>query len=378
METVSLYIHIPFCIKKCNYCDFLSFDNKFNLVDDYINALINEIKNYSISFSNKLVKSIFIGGGTPSILSSYNIYRLMDIIHKQYNINNDAEITLECNPGTLNIDKVRAIKNSGINRLSIGLQSTDDSYLDSLGRIHSYNDFVENYSLVRNIGINNINVDLMFGLPNQTLSNWESTVKEIIKLEPEHISAYGLIIEEETNFYRKYYNNELSLPDETIERDMYWLVHNILKDNNYNHYEISNYAQNGYECKHNIVYWTMEEYIGLGLGASSFVNGYRNKNTSDLNDYLRLNGDINKILVESNSLTRNQFIEEYIFLGLRLLEGINVEDFESRFGLSIFKMYKDIIQDLVNNELIEINDKFLRLTDKGIDVSNYVFAKFLN
>lgn len=377
MKNISLYIHIPFCKSKCNYCDFLSFDNKDSVKREYVNALINEIKSYSEIAKEYSVKSIFIGGGTPSILSCSDIEKIFDSLKLYYNIDKDAEITIEANPGTLDEEKIKVLLSSEVNRISMGLQSCTNGLLKKLGRIHTWEEFLNNYNMIRNSGFDNINIDLMFALPNQTISDIENDLKKIISLRPEHISYYSLIIEEGTKFSRLYDDNKLVLPAEDVERDMYWLIHDTLQDNGYKHYEISNYALDNRECYHNKVYWKEEEYIGMGLGASSYFEGFRYKNINNLSNYIDINGDISKLKESTEKISKKTSIEEYMFLGLRLLEGIDKIDFYNRWGHEIEYYYKDVIQELIEKGLIIEDGCRLRLTKKGIDVSNFALSMFL-
>lgn len=377
MKNISLYIHIPFCKSKCKYCDFLSFDNKKETINEYVNALINEIKNYGQHTVDYQVKSIFIGGGTPSILSCEDITRIFNALKEHYNIDKEAEITLEANPGTLTIEKIEALIDSGVNRVSLGLQSCNNNKLKQLGRIHTWEKFLTNYKLIRKCGIKNINIDLMFGLPSQTTQEWKSDLNSIITLKPEHISCYGLIIEDGTVFHKLYQEDKLILPSEEMERKMYWLTHDMLEENNYKHYEISNFALNDKECYHNKVYWKEQAYIGIGLGASSYFEGYRYKNIDNFEKYLFLNGDINGIKEQIQKIDKKTEIEEYMFLGLRLLDGIKKQEFYDRWGNDIDYYYKDIIKELIAKGLLHEDSHLIRLTPKGIDVSNYVLSMFL-
>jgi oxygen-independent coproporphyrinogen-3 oxidase len=377
MKDLSLYIHIPFCKSKCNYCDFLSFDNEDKKIENYINALNNEIKNYSELTKGYQIKSIFIGGGTPSILSCNQLSSILLAIKKYYDIDKNAEITIEANPGTLTLEKIETILRYNVNRVSVGLQSCNNIALKKLGRIHTLEEFLLSYELLRNTGVKNINIDLMFALPNQTIKELESDLNNIIKLNPEHISCYGLIIEEGTLFNKLYNDNKLFLPNEEIERDMYWLVHNILEENHYKHYEISNFAKKGKECYHNTVYWKELEYIGIGLGASSYFNGYRYKNISDINNYIQLNGEINLLKEDIQKIDKLTSIEEYMFLGLRLLDGINKQEFNERWGGEVDLYYKEVIKELTQKKLLYEDAYRVKLTEKGIDISNVVLSNFL-
>lgn len=377
MKDLSIYIHIPFCESKCKYCDFLSYDNKKESIDNYLDVLNNEILNYSLQLDNYIIKSIFIGGGTPSILSCKQIEDLFNNLRNNYNISKECEITIETNPGTLDMNKAEMYKSCGVNRISLGLQSTNNKTLKALGRIHTYEDFLINYHMIREVGIHNINIDLMFGLPSQSIEDWKHTLLEIAKLKPEHVSCYSLIIEEGTKFYDMYEEDSLILPNEEDERIMYWLTREILGENNYKHYEISNYALQNKECYHNKVYWKEKEYIGMGLGASSFFQDTRYRNTNKIETYIRSKGSIEQLKEDIQPINKETKIEEFMFLGLRLLEGINVNDFKVVFDDNIDKYYKKVIDDLLKKELLIRERDIIKLTNKGIDISNYVFQQFL-
>ena len=384
---MGIYIHIPFCIKKCNYCDFLSFPVDEEIKSSYIKALQKEIADYAKLYGKrscndqKIVSSIFFGGGTPSILESKFIYDIMQSITSNFDIEENAEITIECNPGTLNLLKLSDYKHCGINRISIGLQSTNDSELLSLGRVHNYTSFVESYKDARKAGFSNINIDIMSALPGQTISSYTDTLNKVIDFEPEHISAYSLIIEEGTPFHSIYANNRKNekyppLPDEDSERDMYYLTEDILNKNGYNRYEISNYSKKGRECLHNLSYWSRDNYLGLGLGSSSLINNIRYKNISSLSQYIDLHNY--KLIEEKEILTKEDCMSEFMFLGLRKMKGISKSNFKALFNIDINTIYGDQIQKLVNDELICNTSDIIYLTKKGIDVSNFVFYEFIN
>lgn len=377
MEPVSIYIHIPFCKKKCNYCDFLSFANKENEIDSYLNALILEIKSYKNILKDNLIKTVFIGGGTPSILSTHHIQSLIDELYNNFKIYSNAEITIECNPESITKEKLIIYKRLGINRVSLGLQATENKYLEHLGRIHSYSQFYKSYHTLRELGYDNINVDLMFGLPNQSLFEWKKTIKEIIKLDVEHISTYGLIIEEGTPYYNAFHQKKWDLPSDEEERNMYWYANEELCNNGYEHYEISNYSKKGYSCKHNLVYWTLGQYIGMGIGAASFYNGFRMENVKNINDYINFKGDLKRIITSKHFSSIKELKEEFIFLGLRLINGISKEDYFNKFHDTLNSDYNEIIKNLIKDKLLIEKNNHLHLTKKGIDISNYVLAKFI-
>lgn len=393
-KDLRLYVHVPFCVKKCNYCDFLSGPSNEAGIRNYFNALYKEIRGYKDRAGEYNVSSIFIGGGTPSFVDYQYIVDALKEIKDVFDIR-DAEITIEANPGSVDQDKLRAYYNAGINRISFGLQSADDLELKLLGRIHTYSQFVENYQLARDIGFNNINIDLMSALPMQTLEAWEDTLQNISVLSPEHISAYSLIIEEGTPFYDRYgpkgYDKDM-LPDEATDRMIYKRTKELLKAYGYNRYEISNYAKEGYESKHNLAYWEGTEYLGLGLGSSSLIEARRFHNTFDMDEYNSLinsshinsshmnNGllyDLFGIRKEIVSLTKNDQIEEFMFLGLRKIQGVSKDEFFVRFGIAMENIYNKVLEDLLKDGLILIDRDMVRLTDYGIDISNHVLAEFL-
>ena len=375
-ETMELYLHIPFCVKKCAYCDFLSFPQGLDVQKRYADRLIDEIKTASAGFRDTTVTSVFVGGGTPSILDSEDMVRIFDALRQNFKIAEDAEISMEANPGTVTEKKLRDYRKAGINRLSFGLQSAENEELKALGRIHTYEEFLESYHMARACGFANINVDLMSALPGQTVESWMETLRKVAELEPEHISAYSLIIEEETPFFEKYGDDRGDglLPDEDAERDMYHRTKTFLKELGYERYEISNYAKSGYECRHNIGYWTGVPYLGLGLGASSYINGCRFCNTSDLTEYLECSS-VQRC--DEIVLTDRDMQEEYFFVGLRLTEGVSLKGFEERFGVKADDVYPGLLKRIISDGGAEIDGDHFRLTEYGMDVSNYIMAQFL-
>lgn len=376
MKPLSLYIHIPFCNKKCSYCDFLSFEGNNDLKEQYTKALIKEIKAYCDKLKDYEIDTIFIGGGTPSTLSINLMEQIFKEI-KKLNVSENAEISIEVNPGTVSEDKLLAYRVMGINRLSIGLQSVENKLLKTIGRIHNYNTFLDTYQLARKIGFDNINIDLMFALPNQTLEDWQNTIEKIVQLNPEHISSYSLIVEEGTPFSDLYEEGKYKLLDEELERKMYHYIINRLEQVGYNHYEISNFAKNNLECRHNTTYWVGTEYLGLGLGASSYMKGTRYSNCTNINRYITSSTHLVSIQENINKLSKKEKMEEFIFLGLRLNRGISIDEFQKRFDKSIYQIYESQLKQLKNECLIEIKNNIIKLTQKGIDLSNYVFSKFL-
>lgn len=382
-KNAEIYIHIPFCVKKCAYCDFLSAPADRNVQKQYVQRLMQEISTSRWARKGISVPTVFIGGGTPSILPGEDIISIMDALRSAFYLSAEAEITIECNPGTLTAEKLMAYKKAGINRLSIGLQSANNEELKLLGRIHTYEEFLESYQLAREMGFSNINVDLMSALPGQTLETYEQTLKQVCALQPEHISAYSLIIEEGTLFYQQYEEDHQLrekgkkprlLPSEETERKMYENTKAYLEQMGYHRYEISNYAKEGYECEHNKGYWTRVPYIGFGLGASGLMEETRCQNEGNLAEYLQ--GHFSK---EERPLSTQEQMEEFMFLGLRLTEGVSLKKFRELFGRDMQDVYGEKISNLIENKLIEFDllNQELRLTDYGRDLSNYVLAHFL-
>lgn len=434
--SAGIYIHIPFCKQKCLYCDFVSAKGCDRDMELYEEALLKEIESTEI---DEPVDSVFLGGGTPSVYKVEYIEEILKIIFRKYNIDKDiAEITIEVNPGTVDYDKLKRYRAAGINRISIGLQSADNEELKLLGRIHTYEKFVETYTEARRAGFNNINIDLMSAIPYQTVNSFMETLKKVVKLNPEHISAYSLIIEEGTPFYNKYgENGELSdaIPSEETDREMYHMTKTFLKENGYERYEISNYSKKGYECKHNIKYWSRDNYYGFGVAAASLVNNLRYSNISDRDKYIdillsgksnktnierinytninqinvdgRSHTNINEIRDEISEVNKDEQIEEFMFLGLRKMEGISLKEFERLSGKTLREEYGEIPDRLISEGLceeviregskdvkdilkyvdkniskemcggIKDNEEYFRLTERGIDISNSVFVEFM-
>lgn len=375
MKEIGIYIHIPFCIKKCEYCDFVSYCNKEKYVPQYINALKKEIKN-NINKEYKIT-TIYIGGGTPSSIEENYIADIIETIKLNMNDENlkefkNVEVTIEVNPGTVTEKKLETYKEIGINRLSIGLQETHDELLKSIGRIHTYEEFLKTYNLARKIGFNNINVDLMIALPNQTIQDIKENLEKIIKLNPEHISVYSLILEEGTPFYNKYNENKIRLPDEELERNMYWYVKNTLENNGYIHYEISNFSKKGFESKHNMNCWNQEEYLGFGVAAHSYNNKIRYSNINSIEEYIK---GSNKIIHEKQTLEDMQ--KEYMLLGLRKIEGINIQKFKNKFAQNPIFIFREQLSKLVDEELIIVDGNEIKLTNKGLDIANIVWEEFV-
>lgn len=377
---LELYLHIPFCVRKCAYCDFLSSPENGETIENYVEALIREIKAYQALSLNDIVVTIFLGGGTPSVLEGNQMERIFEALHEVFEIAEDAEITVEANPGTVTQEKLSAYRKLGINRISFGLQSADNGELKLLGRIHTYEQFLESYEMARTAGFTNINIDLISAIPKQTVRSWEETLKRIIRLKPEHISAYSLIIEEGTSFAKLYGEGsplERDLPSEEEERLMYEKTEEILGENGYHRYEISNYAKEGMECRHNLGYWEWKNYLGLGLGASSLLDNRRYSNTENLREYTECAGQPEKIRKNTEHLTEEEQMEEFIFLGLRKMNGISEQAFWNCFQKTIWDCYGENIRKVMEKGLLKQREGCLSLTKKGIDVSNYVFAEIL-
>ena len=372
---IGIYIHIPFCKQKCYYCDFVSYCNKDNLIEKYIQAVKKEIQLQEII---KEIDTIYIGGGTPSYIEAKYIKEILEEI-KTKNISKEAEITIEVNPGTVTLDKLQKYKNCGINRLSIGLQSTQNNLLKTIGRIHNFEEFLETYKMARKVGFKNINVDLMLGLPNQKISDLKESLEKVLELKPEHISVYSLIVEENTPIADKIEKNELILPEEETERNMYWYVKNTLELNGFHHYEISNFAKKGFESKHNLNCWEQQEYIGIGTAAHSYVENVRYSNTENLEKYIdnieQGTPENNKIIHEVQN--ENDKKKEFMLLGLRKIDGIKISEFKKVFGDNPIYLFRNELKKLSDEELIEIYDDIIRLTNKGIDLANLVWEEFI-
>ena len=376
MGKISLYIHIPFCAKKCLYCDFPSFARKDHLRKAYIEALNKEIISLREKHNNLEINTIFIGGGTPSVLEADELECLLKEVAK-LNMAKDIEYSMECNPGNLTEEKLEVMKKYGVNRISMGLQAKQDNLLKGLGRIHNYKTFKENFLLAKKVGFNNINIDLMFGLPNQRLNEWEETLREIISLEPAHISAYSLIIEEGTAFYNLYENDKLKLPTEEEERKMYHLAKKILEENGFNQYEISNYAKEGKECRHNLAYWNMDNWIGVGSAAASYINGKRIKNISSVEEYINSINEKGEAVEEIITNSKNDNMEEFMFMGLRKINGIDENEFKKRFSMNINDVYGEILNKYIDEGLLIRESGRIFLSEKGIEISNIIMADFL-
>ncbi len=372
MERCGIYLHIPFCRRKCQYCDFVSFSD-FSREDDYFAFLRREIALYEETLSECSIDTIFFGGGTPSAVAPAHIFHLMDQLRK-YNIAENAEITLEANPATLTEENLLIYRQAGINRLSIGLQSAEDRELKALGRLHSAEDFRNNYAAARKAGFANINVDIMFGIPLQTAKSFHQTLETVCDLQPEHISAYSLILEEGTPFFER---TDLKLPEEETERWMYEHLQSYLSTSGYFPYEISNFAKKGFACRHNLKYWRMENFIGFGLAAHSFFRGRRYANTSDYKEYMQLLSRGDKPVIQSQRETEEELFQDAIITGMRLMEGIDTESLRKRFGIDFEKRYGNLLEKYLKSGHLLRTGKGYALTKKGFEISNYILSDFV-
>ena len=378
MRELSLYVHIPFCVRKCLYCDFLSFSvaEKRERIINYVNLLAKEIRMWGEACKDRTVVSIFFGGGTPSLLAGNEMELLMEQIRENFVVTKDAEITMEMNPGTVSRESLMAYRRAGINRISIGLQSARDEELKAIGRIHTYAEFQDCFAWARQAGFENINIDLMAALPGQDIASYRSTLEKAVAFSPEHISSYSLILEEGTFLYDR--QDDYRFPTEEEEREMYDLTEEILQNAGYHRYEISNYAKDGYECRHNKVYWRRGDYLGLGLGASSLMDNRRWKNPSDpeeYRDYVEGGKPLEELSVQT--LTVQEQMEEFMFLGLRLTTGISIREFAACFGTDIESVYGEVLERHYRQKTMQKSGDRIWLTKRGMDVSNYVMADFL-
>lgn len=394
-ETLALYVHVPFCVQKCLYCDFLSAPADEDTQTRYVQALIRELTYWQEKIQGQYeISSVFIGGGTPTVLSPRLLEQLGTAIREMLmQINGDSvlelkseqdghwttdvEYTMEANPGTLTKEHVAVLKQMGVNRISLGLQSAQDHELRRLGRIHTYQDFRQSYELLRVQGFQNINIDLMADIPGQTFQTYTATLAKVVSLQPEHISSYSLIVEEGTPFYEMQQAGTLEIPSEETDRQMYEYTEEFLQRQGYERYEISNYARPPYACRHNQSYWKMEEYLGLGLGASSYFGGERTRNETDLKSYLSQKPD--EHIQTGHTLSKREKMEEYVFLGLRMMQGISLSAYQRRFEIDFHELYGDILLSLMKNGLLAESENRDRiyLTKRGIDLSNRVLAEFL-
>mgnify|MGYP001625068509 FL=1 len=372
---IGVYVHIPFCKKKCDYCDFISYCNKDNLIEDYVQAVKAEIQTQNIKPE---ITTIYIGGGTPSYIDSKYIIEILEKI-KEKNVSSNAEITIEVNPGTVTKEKLEDYIKSGINRISIGLQTTNDELLKQIGRIHNFTQFLETYKLAKKVGFKNINVDLMLGLPNQRIKDLKESLEQIIKLKPKHISVYSLIVEDGTPIANKIEKGEMQLPDEELERNMYWFVKNTLELNGFIHYEISNFAKKGYESKHNLNCWNQKEYIGIGASAHSYRDITRYSNTENIEEYIENvnNGNFNRNKIIHEVQKEDDAKKEFMLLGLRKIKGVDINQFKNKFGDNPIYLFRNELKKLTDERLLIIDNNNIRLTNKGLDLANLVWEEFI-
>ena len=372
---IGVYVHIPFCKKKCDYCDFISYCNKDNLIYDYVQAVKAEIQSQNIKPE---ITTIYIGGGTPSYIDSKYIIEILEKI-KEKNVSSNAEITIEVNPGTVTKEKLEDYIKNGINRISIGLQTTNDELLKQIGRIHSFTQFLETYKLAKKVGFKNINVDLMLGLPNQRIKDLKESLEQIIKLKPKHISVYSLIVEDGTPIANKIEKGEMQLPDEELERNMYWFVKNTLELNGFIHYEISNFAKKGYESKHNLNCWNQKEYIGIGASAHSYRDITRYSNTENIEEYIENvnNGNFNRNKIIHEIQKEDDAKKEFMLLGLRKIKGVDINQFKNKFGDNPIYLFRNELKKLTDERLLIIDNNNIRLTNKGLDLANLVWEEFI-
>lgn len=369
-KEIGVYVHIPFCKRKCYYCDFISFCEKDELQEKYINTVIQEIEDFFNLNKNVKIKTIYIGGGTPSFIDGKYIEKIMNTFNKE----GVVEATIEVNPGSASLEKLKKYKECGINRLSIGLQSTEDRLLKKIGRIHNYNDFLATYNLAREVGFDNINVDLMIGLPGQTIEDVKSSLNKVIDLNPSHISVYSLIVEENTIIYNLIEQNKIVLPDEELERNMYWYVKNYLELGGYEHYEISNFAKNGKKSLHNLDCWNQKEYVGFGASAHSYLNRKRFCNIGVLEEYIK-DFKNTKEVQEVQSFYETK--QEYMLLGLRKIKGVCISHFKNKFGENPIFLFKNELNKLIEEGLLEITTNNIKLTNKGLNFANLVWEEFV-
>lgn len=384
MKELGIYIHIPFCKQKCKYCDFISYSNKEEKIKEYIKALQKEIqiklKKYQKEY---LVDTIYLGGGTPSYIEPEQIEDIIKTVKNIIQMKENAEITIEVNPGTVTKRKLEIYKNVGINRLSIGLQTTNHERLKQIGRIHTYEMFLETYQMAKEVGFTNINVDLMIGLPKQSLKEIETDLENILLLQPNHISIYSLIVEEGTVLEKELREGKLILPEEDLEREMYWKVKETLEKNEYEHYEISNFAKKGYQSKHNWNCWNQKEYLGFGIAAHSYMNNIRYSNIDNLQEYIeqmqyaKKIEDLKKIEQIQEVQNKEEKQKEYMLLGLRKLQGVSIQEFKKKFLENPIYLYRKELDKLVKEELIEVDLDSIRLSNRGLDLANLVWEEFV-
>ncbi|MFF2887795.1 radical SAM family heme chaperone HemW [Paenibacillus sp. NPDC057967] len=377
----ALYIHIPFCTNKCHYCDFTSYILKGQPVDQYLDALEEEMKRTVASLPPERIETVFVGGGTPTVLTPPQMERFLQAVFKHFPIADDAEVTMEANPGTTDLEKLQAMRSGGVNRISFGVQSFDNGLLERIGRIHNVDDVYLSLDNARKAGFDNLSIDLMFGLPGQTLEHLSDSVDRAMALGLPHYSLYSLKVEENTLFHKLYERNELPLPPEEEEFNMFLLLMKKLKENGYRHYEISNFAKPGYESRHNSTYWRNEPYYGLGAGAHGYARGTRHVNLKGVQPYIEANRERLPRL-EVYDIPEAEAMEDFMMVGLRLLEGVKTSKFAEQFpGHKLEERFGSIIHKLLGSKLLERletdGDTVYRLTDQGVLLGNEVFGAFI-
>ncbi|MCA0384034.1 MAG: radical SAM family heme chaperone HemW [Firmicutes bacterium] len=381
MKSISIYLHIPFCVRKCSYCDFVSYSAKpfeeNHGINRYFEAIKQELIRYKEKLSTYKVATIYLGGGTPSAVDGRLIHDLLNMIRASLNVTNDAEITIEVNPGTLTNDKLNHYKAAGINRVSMGLQTTNDQLLETIGRIHSTNDFITSYHALRDAGFNNISLDLMFGLPGQTLSDIDRAIKLIDQLKPQHVSAYSLKIEEGTPLFDAYEKGSVQLPSEELEREMYHRINSKLRELGIYQYELSNYALPGWESKHNTVYWENKPYLGVGVSSHSKLDDVRFSNTSNIHEYMDSIQKGESVIIDSEPIDAEEDLFESIILGLRLNKGIQIDLLNERYAIDFEARYEKVLSSLIQDHLIIREGNTIKLTELGRDLANQVFLRFM-
>lgn len=387
MKNIGIYLHIPFCKKKCYYCDFVSYCNEENNINTYIECMQKEIEFKALEL-NKFsennneqfeIDTIYIGGGTPSFIDSKYILKLISSVKKYFNVIKNCEITIEVNPDSVSQEKLIEYKKIGINRISIGLQSTKNKLLEEIGRVHNFEQFKNSYNNIKNVGFNNINVDLMIALPNQTLEDVKESLVEVINLKPTHISVYSLILEEKTKLFKKVQNGNLKLPEEDVERKMYWYVKETLEKEGFPQYEISNFSKLGKESKHNLNCWNQESYIGCGVAAHSYFQGIRFSNIENIKKYIsnyKCGDSVHNIIFHEHQ-DKAAMMKEYMLLGLRKVDGVNITEFKNKFSENPVYVFRNELNKLVSEGLLEIDENHVKLTAKGLDLANQVWLEFV-
>lgn len=376
---IGLYIHVPFCVKKCAYCDFVSYPYDAGLAASYVSALDTEMALHArnMTSEHRQVKSIYLGGGTPTTLGGEQLAAILDGCRRHFMVAENAEITVECNPGTVDLAKLEQVRRAGVNRLSIGVQAYQEKLLSRLGRIHRWSEVIEAARNCRQAGFDNMSVDLIFGIPGQTMEDWRESLHRVMELSPQHVSAYNLKIEPDTPLHRDVTSGYLVPCDEELELEMYWYTVDFLTGSGLSHYEISNFALPGREARHNLIYWHNEEYLGLGPAAHSMLSGHRFSNIKSVESYISRLKKRESVIHELHCQTEDEQVSETVFLGLRLIHGLDLEAFAHKHGRPIFEIFGDQLKRLQKLGLIEIDDDRIRLTEKGLPLANEVFAEFV-